>query len=596
MLRVGILCAALVLVTLATYRGVVSSGFILYDDDAYVTENPHVARGLDASSIAWAFTSSSQANWHPLTWLSHMTDVSLFGLDAGKHHRTSLLLHAASSVLLFLVLLKMTGAFWRCAFVAALFAIHPLHVESVAWIAERKDVLSTLFWLLTLWAWLRYLQSRTPLRYAIVVVLFALGLMAKPMLVTLPFTLLLLDVWPLGRTPLPSLWKEKAPLFAMSAMSCAVTFIVQNSAGAVQPLRKIAFAERVANAFLAYATYLGQTFWPKALAVFYPYPDRLGLLTWPVAGSALLLVATTAIVIRLRRAAPFLAVGWLWYLGTLVPVIGLVQVGGQAMADRYTYVPLIGIFIAVSWGAAELGTARRTARYSIVLCAAAALAALCVLTRLQVIHWEGDIPLFRHALQVTSRNWLAHNNLGRALFAAGQVDEAIAEYGEALSISPGYADAHYNLGTALARKGQDAEAIEQFDQALRLAPTFAGAHNNLGGVLAGRGQIDAAIEHYDLAMRLDPDNAEAPYNMGNALFARGRIDAAIAHYRRALALRPDRAEVHNNLGNALVRAGRAGEAIEQYEQALRIRPDFSEARTNLRHVNDAMSGPPRSRE
>ena len=579
--RLAILCALLVLVTLATFRGLASSSFILFDDNGYVTENAHVRRGLDADSIGWAFTTGAQANWHPATWLSHMLDVSLFGLDAGKHHLTSLLLHASNAVLLFLLLVRMTGKTWRCAFAAALFALHPLHVESVAWIAERKDVLSTCFWLLTLWAWLRFLDVRTPARYALVVAFYALALMAKPMLVTLPFTLLLLDYWPLGRMGRLPLWKEKLPLFAMAAVSCIVTFAVQSGAGAVQTLQRFTFAERVANALLSAVSYLGKTFWPSALAVFYPYPDGLALSSGVVVGSALLLAGATTVALRLARRAPFLAFGWLWYLGTLVPVIGLVQVGGQAMADRYTYVPLIGIFVAIAWTLAEIGDASAPLRFAAAGFAAASLAALVVVTRLQVGYWAGDVPLFRHALEVTSNNWLARNNLGRGLFAEGRTEEAIAQYEEALRISPGYADARYNLGLAFGRIGKNSEAIEQFEQALRFKPNFPEARNNLGGVLAESGRLDAAMEQYELAIRLDPQNAEAPYNLGNALFALGHLDAAIDQYRRSLALRPERADAHNNLGNALLRSGRPVEAIEQYEEALRIDPGLEAARANL---------------
>jgi Flp pilus assembly protein TadD len=587
-LRSAAIAGALALVTLAAFRGLGSSAFIVFDDNGYVTENAEVKRGLDAEAVAWALTTGAQANWHPVTWTSHMLDVSLFGLDAGKHHLTSLVLHTANAVLLFLLLVRMTGAPWRSAFAASLFALHPLHVESVAWIAERKDVLSTFFWLLTTWTWLRYLDVRTPSRYALVVTFYALGLMSKPMLVTLPFTLVLLDVWPLERAAFPPLLREKLPLFAMSAVSCVVTFAVQHAAGAVQSLQRVPFGERVGNALLAYASYLGKTFWPASLSVFYPYPEGSRLLTTASIGSLLLLAGVTAAAWRSARTAPFFAVGWIWYLVTLVPVIGLVQVGGQAMADRYTYVPLIGIFIAISWGLELIARGRRVVRWAAVGAAAVALGAMLVVTRAQVGYWAGDVPLFRHAHRVTSGHWLAHNNLGRAFYAEGRVDEAIAEYRAALAISPGYSDAHYNLGIALARDGRRPEAIEEFNEALRLAPRFAAAHNNLGGVLAEDGRTEEARAHYEEAIRLDPTNAEAPYNLGNVLFAAGRFEAAIAQYERALALNPDRAEAHNNLGNALVSAGRPAEAIEQYEQALRLNPELAEARANLRAVKSRL--------
>jgi len=476
--------AAIVVLTLLAFRGVLSNAFVIYDDNVYVTENVHVQKGLDGESIAWAFTTTDGSNWHPVTWLSHMLDVQLFGLDAGRHHGTNLLLHASNAVLLFLLLVRMTGALWRPAFVACLFAVHPLHVESVAWIAERKDVLSTLFWLLTLAAWLSYLESKTAARYLLVVLLYGLGLMAKPMLVTLPFTLLLLDFWPLrrfalalGSRALAGLLREKAPLFAMAAASCVVTLVAQRSGGSLETLEGLRFAERLANAVLAYASYLSKTFWPASLAVFYPHPHA-GLLAWSVVGSALLLAGVTALALRLARRAPFVAFGWFWYVGTLLPVIGLVQVGSQSMADRYTYVPLIGLFVAISWGLAELGRGR-SVRYAVASLAGASLVALFVTGRVQVGHWADSVALFEHTLAVTSPNCLAHNDLGIVLFGMGRTDEAIAHFREALRIQPDYAEAHNNLGAALAQTNRVPEALEHFRQAVRLKPGFEEARDNL---------------------------------------------------------------------------------------------------------------------
>ena len=585
---------ALVAITFVAFSGVLESQFVNYDDEVYVTGNAHVLSGLSVATARWAFTTTEGANWHPLTWLSHLLDVTCYGLDAGKHHLSSLLFHAANTVLLFLLLARMTGALWRPAFAACLFAIHPLHVESVAWIAERKDVASTLFWLLTLFAWLRYVEARSVARYVLVVALFALGLMAKPMLVTLPFTLLLLDDWPLRRAASLNdrVW-EKAPLFAMSVASCVVTIVVQRSGGAVQTLLSMTFPDRLANAAVSYASYLGKTAWPAALAVFYPFAK--GIPAWRVVGSSIVLSAITAIVVRLRRRAPFLAFGWLWYAVTLVPVIGLVQVGGQAMADRYTYVPLIGIFIALAWGLAALAKKSRPARFAASAAAVATLFACVGLTRAQVAHWSDSTALFTHALGVTSDNWLAHNNLGLVLFDAGKTEESIAHYREALRIVPNYVEAHNNLGNALEKLGQRDEAMEHYRLALQLRPDYPRVHNNLGVALSNQGRSAEAIAEYREALRLDPGYAKAQRNLarelsesfetlnaqGLALAGANRLPEAIASFQRAVAARPESAEVRNNLAGALAASGRIDAAIEQLEQAVRLDPNNAAAHYNL---------------
>ena len=600
--------AALVIITFAAFIGVLSSSFVDYDDGEYVLENPHVQHGLTGGSIAWAFTTTACANWHPLTWLSHLLDVQVFGLRPGGHHFTNLLLHAANVVLLFLLLARMTGALWRPAFVAALFAIHPLHVESVAWIAERKDVLSTLLWLLTLAAWLWHLESkeagthgaskpaagRAPQAgvspYALVLILYGLGLMAKPMLVTLPFTLLLLDFWPLRRWSgrvransghsLKDLLVEKAPLFAMSALSCIVTFAVQRSGGAVEKLEELTFAERLANTAMAYASYLGKTVWPASLAIFYPHP-RVGLLTWAVAGSTALLATLTALALLCAKRAPYLVFGWFWFLGTLVPVIGLVQVGEQAMADRYTYMPLVGIFIAVAWGLNGLADGDVTARRAFTAIAALSLLPLFVATRIQVGYWAGSAPLFEHALAVTSGNFMAHETLGRLCYREGRTAEAIAHLEKALQISPDYAGAHLNLGNILAGQGRTKEAIEHYEQALKFAPRAAKAHNSLGVALVKEGRIPEAIEHYGEALSLSPEYAAAWNNLGIALIQLDRIPEAIEQYQQAIFLRPDYFDALNNLGLALARIGRLPEAIGRFRQALQVQPGSAEAHNNL---------------
>jgi len=451
-------------VTFGAFYRVLGGEFLRYDDDVYITLNPFVKAGLSRVGLIWAFATGYNANWHPLTWVSHMLDVEVFGMNAGGHHLTNLILHLANTMLLFLVLRRMTGFVWRSAFVAALFGVHPLHVESVAWIAERKDVLSTLFWLLTIWAYARYAENPTWTRYLPVVLFFGLGLMAKPMLVTLPFVLLLLDYWPLNRlsfggkgertVPVYDLFLEKVPLFAMTALSCLITFRAQQMGGAVGLLEKLPFAVRAGNALVAYTTYIGKMFWPKNLAVFYPHPGA-DLPVWQAVVAGLALVSITILVIRAGKPRPYLSVGWLWYLGTLVPVIGLVQVGAQAMADRYTYVPMIGLFIMLAWGLPGLGGKRLAVPATLVVCA------LIAVTWRQVGYWRDSISLFRHAISVTEKNAVMHANLGLALRDRGRTDEAIREYREAIRIDPEFAQAHNNLAVALYFKGDYAEAWKE---------------------------------------------------------------------------------------------------------------------------------------
>jgi tetratricopeptide (TPR) repeat protein len=551
-IRIAAICVALVVLTFAGFGGVLGNGFVAYDDGVYVAVNEHVRAGLTGGSIAWAFTTTENSNWHPVTWISHMLDVQLFGLDAGKHHRTNLVIHAANVLLLFLLFVQMTGAIWRPAFLAALFAIHPLHVESVAWIAERKDVLSTLFWLLTTAAWLWWLSSKTVARYAVVLGVFALGLMTKPMLVTLPFTLILLDYWPLKRTGIQSLLKEKMPLFAMAAASCVTTVWAQRAGGAIQNLETFTLSERLANALLSYAGYIGKTLWPSSLAVFYPYPHA-GLGSPAVLASGLVLTVITVAALRFEKAAPYIAFGWLWYVGTLIPVIGLVQVGEQAMADRYTYVPLIGIFVAIAWGLEKIASQSRAARAVTATWAACSIAGLFVVSTIQVRTWAGTVSLFTHALAVTEDNWTAHNNLGGFYSEGGKPELAIDQFRETLRIRPEFADGYYNLALALSRSGKPDEAIVQYREALRLKPDYAEAHYNLANSLLQAGHLPESIEQYGYALQLQPDNANA----------------------------------HNNLAIALNRSGRREEAIEHYREALRLRPGFEAAAANLKKLEDA---------
>jgi tetratricopeptide (TPR) repeat protein len=549
--RLTVVGCALVLCTWFAFRGVLTSAFINFDDDRYVTENPRVLAGLTGESVRWAFTTNDFGTYHPLTWLSHMLDVQLFGLDAGKHHRTSLILHTLNTLLLFLVLFRMTGALWRSALVAGLFAIHPLHVESVAWIAERKDVLSTLFWLLTLAAWLSYLNHRTTARYAAVCVLYAFGLMAKPMLVTLPFTLVLLDYWPLHRWTLRSretwgaisgMLTEKIPLFALSGIFCLATLIGQSATGAVGSLHEFPMLGRVANSLLAYGSYLGKTVWPAGLALLYPW-TRESLLTWRVAGSAVLIAGITYASIASIRRAPYLAFGWFWFLGTLVPVIGLVQVGTQSMADRYTYVPLVGVFIALSWGLAAVVKDSRPARAGAAVLAIAALTALFAATSNQVAYWKDNAALCEHALKVTSGNFVMYNNLGRALFDEDKTDAAIIHYTEALRIQPGYAAARNNLGAAYMKIGKSAEAAAELTIALNLKPEDPLAHYNLATLFARQGDLANAEAHFERALRVKPDFVDALKGSADVLERQGEL-AKAASRRDALAKLPQEPSAH----------------------------------------------------
>ena len=555
-----LICLLLAAAIVAVYWQVGGFGFTNLDDDEYVTDNAAVRAGLAWHGALWALTARYASNWHPLTWISHMLDCQLFGLSPTGHHLVNLLFHIANTIFLFLLLARMTGCLWRSAFVAALFGLHPLHVESVAWVAERKDVLSTFFWMLTLGAYLHYTQSPKPARYLLVLLAFALGLMAKPMLVTLPLVLLLLDLWPLGRLAREKggqgdharSWRklvwEKIPLFVLAAASSAVTFVVQQGSGAVGSLELYPLGVRAANAIVAYVSYIAKMFWPAHLAVFYSHPGA-SLPIWQVAGSGLLLVCITVLAIR-ARGRPYLAVGWLWYVVTLVPVIGLVQVGHQAMADRYTYVPLVGVFIIIAWGVPELLALRTTEVHRRRLLAAPAgivIAALAVCTYSQVGYWHDDVALFGHALKVTSNNALAHNNLGVALAAQGAAEKAVEHYSEALRIEPDYPEAHNNLGAALAKRGRTDQAIAHFTAALRVRPSFAEAHNNLGAALAMQGRIDQAIVHFSAALKANPESADAHCNLGKCYVALGKTREAITQYQEALRLKPGHAEAANGL-------------------------------------------------
>jgi protein O-mannosyl-transferase len=610
-----VIALLLAAVTTAVYWPVLRHEFIKYDDDEYVTENFVIQRGPILHSLAWAFTTTHSANWHPLTWWSHLLDYQLYGLQAGGHHLTSLVLHVVNAVLLFVVLRQMTQRLWSSAWVAALFALHPLQVESVAWIAERKNVLSTLFFLLTVWAYGRYAQksevgakrsaignqrqeTRPPTSdrrpwasgyYWLAVLWFALSLMSKPMLVTLPFVLLLLDYWPLqrvgfeelksARVTVPRLIREKVPFFVLSALSCSVTYWAQSKGAAMASMAGLPMAARAQNAVVSYARYLGKLLWPVDLAVFYPHPGH-----WPwgtVTAAGLVVAGLCLLAAWQSRSAPYLTVGLFWFLGTLVPVIGLVQVGGQSLADRYVYVPAIGLIIVVAWGLEEAVGRWRLSKVLVGVGAVVVLAVCAGRTRDQLKYWQDGEKLFAHALAVTRGNYVAYDCLASVQFRQGRVDEAITHLRKALELSPNYALSHHNLGCALLAQGHMDEAAAHFRKALDLQPGNAQSHNNFGVVLRQQGQLGDAMAHFQKALEIKPDYAEAHNNLGLALRRQGQLESAIAHFLKALEIRPDYAEAHNNFAVALRHQGQLGNAIDHLQRAVAIQPDLADAHNNL---------------
>lgn len=589
-----------------------------------------VQSGITLDGIAWAFTTGYGANWHPLTWISHMVDCQLFSLDPAAHHLMNVLFHTFSTVLLFGIFHRMTGALWKSAFIAAVFALHPLHVESVAWAAERKDVLSTFFWALTIGMYVWYAGEPTVKKYLLMVLTFGLGLLSKPMLVTLPFVLLLLDYWPLNRIQLWQstedfqstsstifrLVREKIPLFVMAIASSSVTYIVQRQGGAVRSFDVLPLSIRIENAFLSYLQYLEKSFWPSGLAVFYPHPIH----TMSVIGvgfSCVVLLSITLLSVRTSRKLPYVIVGWLWYIGTLVPVIGIVQVGSSAMADRYMYVPLIGISIIVAWGVSDLF--KNWQHKGIVLSAAStvALVGFGFCSHRQIGYWHDTISLFEHAQTVTQNNYIAHSNLALALTKQGKINEAMEHFKESLRINPGSGEMQSNMGSALIRQGRIAEAIACCEEAVHIRPDHPLAQYNLAYCLAAQGNISEAINHYAEAVRLKPDYADARLNLANLLAQSGnlaeaktqfsellRIDPraekaylalgyyvdadghpeeAIGYYTKALEIKPEFAEAHYLLGLTLARRGEVPDAIRHLREAVRIKPDYAAARASLEH-------------
>ena len=630
------ICLALGLITLAVYWPSLTHAFLAYDDQAYVTENPQVRAGLTWPGVIWAFESVSVANWHPLTWLSHMLDCQLYGLRPAGHHLTNLLLHTASTLLLFLVLNRMTAALWRSACVAALFAWHPLHVESVAWVAERKDVLSTFFFMLTLWSYGRYAESRrqpaeggaahhvsrftfhASRYYLLTLLLFALGLMSKPMLVTLPFVLLLLDYWPLRRlqlstlNPQPStLWRlvlEKLPFLGLSAVACVLTVAAQRQGFAVVSTAGLPLSVRIPHVLVSYTHYLGAMLLPRHLAAHYPYVAAVP--AFEVAGAAILLALLTFLAFSVAARRPYLLVGWLWYLGTLVPVIGLVQVGDQAWADRYTYIPLIGLFVAAVWGVSDLAESRATsqaqpgapaflpafgakantpsgpstlplARLVLGLLAAVVGVAMLVTTSLQLRHWKNTRMLFEHAAAVTQNNTRALTVLGNLEAAAGKTEEAKRLYALALSYSPDNPETHFNLAKLLDREGKLDDAIAEYTRSLWSRQWQDKAHILIGVALAKEHKYDGAAAHYQAALALNPASATAQNNLARVLHSQGKMDEAMRHYEAALKLDPQLAQAQNNLGVLLLQQGRLAEGALHLREAVRLVPGDAESQYNL---------------
>jgi tetratricopeptide (TPR) repeat protein len=591
--KVILLCLLLFGLVFWTFLPSLHGNFIDIDDGVFVVRNTHF--NLTLANVAWAFCHTPSVHWLPLTLWSLMLDHQFYGLKPWGYHLTNVLLHAVNTVLLFLVLRRMMGlrsdksigAMWRSLTVAALFGLHPLRVESVAWISERKDVLSVTFWMLTLWAYVRYVEKskvqspKSKVFYGLTVLFFALDLMSKPMVVTLPCVLLLLDYWPLERWKQKSprsLLVEKAPFFLLSAIGSAVTYVILRNSGVLSLAftgLSLPFGARLDNALVSYGRYLGKLFWPVNLCAFYPHPDHWPMQTILLAG--LLVPGLSVLAFVLRRQQPYLLTGWLWYLGTLVPVIGLAQAGDESMADRYSYIPSIGILIILAWGTCQV--TRGWHYQSIGLGAAGGVLALvCIgMTRHQIGYWKDEVSLWRHAVAVTGNNYQAHNRLGCAWFAQGRMDESIREFQEVVRLNPGFAGAYNSLGRSFAAMGRMDEALACYQKALDVRPGYVVAHDSLDTLLLQTGQADQVIIHCQKALELEPDNETAHINLGSALFQKGRVDEAIVHYQKALQIKPDNAEAHHNLGTALFKKGRVDEAIVHYQKALQIKPDDAEA-------------------
>jgi Flp pilus assembly protein TadD len=567
---------ALLISTLLVFRQVRNFDFVSYDDNDYVTENQHVVSGLTFDNIIWVFTANVSSHWHPLTWISLMLDCQLFGPNPGRIHLINLLLHILNTLLLFAVFKKMTNAIWQSAFVAALFALHPLHVESVAWISERKDVLSTFFWLLTMWAYLRYVKRPGVGRYLLTLLIFVLGLMSKPMVVTLPFVLLLLDYWPLeriapvafapgsdvpNRQRLKNLLIEKIPFFALSVISSVITFLVMRSGGTMSDI--LSFNQRIANVFLSYVQYISKMLWPSNLAVFYPF--NAGSISFgSVAICALLLLGISFFVVRYGRHQRYLLLGWFWFVVTLIPVIGIIQVGLQAYADRYTYIPYIGLFVMIAWGLPQLLSKWAYRKIFLGLSMVIVLTALGICAHRQTSYWKNGVTLFSHALEATQNNCVAYNNLGVAYAGHSRWREAIEAYKQSIRIDPERENVYYNLGTAYGSLGRWDEAIEEYKQAIKIKPDYTEAYNNLGAAYGRLGRWNEAIDVYKQAIKIKPNLAESYTNLGIAYGNLSRYTGAIETFKQVIKIKPDYANAHYNLGITYLEIGDKNSALAEY--------------------------------
>ena len=588
-----LVCLFLIITAVIVYGQTLGHDFVYFDDNRYVTENVHVKTGLSADNIKWAFSTLHLQFWHPLTWLSLMLDTQLFGVNPSGYLFTNLLLHIFNSLLLFVFFNRATGSVWQSGLVAALFALHPMHVESVAWIAQRKDVLSCFFWMLTMLAYLHFAERPGLKTYLAVLLSLILGLMAKSMLITLPFVLLLLDYWPLGRwgyeasaktVLLAFLWRlrEKVPLILVSVTASVLTYVAQQSTGSLKSLTAVPLADRISNALVSYVAYLAKMVWPFNLACFYPFPDSISL--WRAGGALSLLLLITGVAIRSAQRYPFVIVGWLWYLGTLIPVIGLVKFGAFSMADRYSYVPLIGIFIILIWGVPELLTGKDY-RKAVMACLATIIMAICLLTaRNQVRFWKDGFSLFTHAQKVTSDNWFAHIALGRDFLRREKFDEAEAQFFKAQRLKPNYIPTYIVLGINYAKQNKIAKAIAYISEAERMNPNLIDVQRSLGILYVQQGDLEKASRHFNKALEIEPENATVHKYLGNMMVDKGNLKAAIDHYAESLRIQPGDARVHYNLGLALEKQDKNEKAIEQYLAVLKIEPDNADAHYNLANV------------
>jgi Flp pilus assembly protein TadD len=581
-----LICLALTVTTTAVFYQVCTYDFVNYDDNIYVYDNPNIQAGITLKAVKWAFTTGYACFWHPLTWLSHMLDWQLFGSNAGGHHLTNLIFHIANTLLLFLVLKQMTGTLWQSAFVAALFALHPLHVESVAWVSERKDVLSTFFWMLTMLAYLRYVKQPDISRYFLTLFIFALGLMAKPMLITLPFVFLLLDYWPLSRISRFQ-WRihyhlilEKIPFIALSAISSVIAFLTQQSGRAVAQLANLGLKIRIFNALISYVKYIEKMVWPSRLAMFYPHPGQNISVLYAVI-SAVLLFTLTILILRFAKNHRYLFTGWFWYLGTLLPVIGLIQVGSHAMADRYSYITLIGLFIIIAWGLPDLLGKWPHRKIVLQVSSLAILSVLAVCAHIQQRYWKDGIVLCQHALKVTDNNYLTHFFMADILIKHGRIEEAIWHNLEVLRINPDCVDAINGLGVAFYKAGRIEEAVTYYKRALVIDPCDVEVYSNFGMALAAKGKFDEAISLYNKALQITPDSVNIRLNLGVALTGSGRLEEAVKEYEKILLIQPQNAVAHNDFGVVFYRQGKIDEAIEHFNHAIRINPQYTDAKNNL---------------